>query len=210
MKFAVIIPFKTNRGWLECAIESVNEQLLKDDHEIIIVESQSDNTVGHNINEGFKAIGEPVDFVRFLCDDDELTITSVQDSIDYFIKHPDVDFFHSNADTINGHGGIISEHVPRYTPTTAHELASKNYLHGGTVVYRSKCFEAQPWDVDAWTGEEYEYNIRLLANGFKLGYNNAKTYRYRKHPNQKSARTNRNLTARIKYIKGIKAKYKNK
>ena len=208
MKFAIIIPYKVNRGWLDKALKTSNKQKLEEPHEILIVESQSDNTVGYNINEGFKALGEKVDFVRFLCEDDELTYTSVQDSIDYFNEHPEIDFFHSCAKTIDENGNEIGEYIPTHTPINADQLARKNYIHGGTVVYRAKCFEAHEWDVDAWTGEELEYNLRLLANGFKLGYNKCFTYRYRRHDAQKSQRLNRNLKVRVDFIKNMRAKYR--
>ena len=39
---------------------------------------------------------------------------------------------------------------------------------------------------ERWTGEEYEFNMRLMAQGFKLGYVDAALYRYRRHDKQKS------------------------
>jgi hypothetical protein len=206
VKIAIIIPYNVNRGWLDCAIESIENQITS--HEIDIIESQSGLNVGHNINEGFKLVDEDTDLVKWLCEDDELPLNAVQDICDYFSKHPKVDFIHSNAYNIDGSGAIQGEHKPRYTPKTAKELAGKNYIHGGTVAYRTKCFKAEPWDEELWTGEEYEYHMRLLDKGFKLGYMDKFTYKYRRHPRQKSDRNNRNLQRRIKAIKEIKNRYK--
>jgi len=205
MKVSVIIPYDRNRGWLEEAIESVERQTYRG--EIEIIESQGKCFVGHNINEGFKdAEG---DLVRFLCDDDMLTPTSIEDTVNYFSKNKSIDFAHSNAYGINSTGQILNESIPPKTPKTADELARRNTVHGGTVIYRRECFERCKWDPDLWTGEEYEYNMRLLSEGFNLGYFDKFTYMYRRHPNQKSARTPRNTARRKRAIDIIKRKYRN-
>lgn len=204
MKVSVIIPYKVDRGFLNQAIQSVENQNYSG--EIEIIQSQSDASVCRNINEGFKQADG--DLVRFLCDDDMLNPDSIRQSVEFFKLYPGIDFIHSNAITIDVNGKAIGDHVPYYTPSKASELSRKNYIHGGTVVYRRKCFEDQMWDEALWTGEEYEYNMRLLSKGFKLGYLNAFTYMYRKHKAQKSYRGSRNLKARIKAISEIKAMYR--
>ena len=205
MKVSIIIPYKTDRGYLSEAIKSAEFQTY--DGEIEIIESKSDHQVGYNINRGFEI--STGDIIRFLCDDDKLNPTSIADSVKFFEQNPEIDFFHANAFNMNLKGVIISTHKARHTPKTADELARKNWIHGGTVVYRRKCFEEQTWDESLWTGEEYEYNMRLLANGFKLGYLDAVNYCYRSHPTQKSGRQNRNRARRIEAIKQIKNKYRN-
>ena len=204
MKVSVIVPYTTNRGWLDEAIESIEGQDYSGEIEYIL--SQSEAGVSHNINEGFKECTG--DIIRWLSEDDKLTANSISASVKYFEANPTVDFFHSQSHIINPAGQITDTFKPRYTPFTASELAAKNYIHGGTVVYKRKCFETALYNTELWTGEEYEYNMRLLSLGFNLGYLPEVTYMYRKHEHQKSARSNRNLQRRIVAIKEIKALYR--
>jgi len=204
VKVSIIIPFSTNRGWLDDAIQSIKDQDYEGDVEYIL--SQSENGVCYNINKGFEEADG--DIVRFLSEDDMLPRQSISKSVEYFKNNPDIDFIHSQSYIMNASGDVTDTFIPRYTPKTASELAQKNYIHGGTVVYRRKCWEEQLWNEELWTGEEYEYNMRLLSVGFNLGYLPEVTYKYRKHPHQKSARRNRNHSARVKAIKIIKSMYR--
>lgn len=201
MKATIIIPYTKDRGYLKEAIASAENQIYPGDIEII--ESQSSEGVCYNINRAFEQ--STGDIIRFLCDDDTLPAYSLAHTVKFFKDNPEIDFFHSISNIMNANGTITGVTIPQRTPKTASELASKNYIHGGTVVYRRKCFENQLWDESLWTGEEYEYNMRLLKNGFKLGYLPEVTYNYRRHDNQKSGK---NRPKRIEAINQIKRKYR--
>ena len=201
---SIIIPFVKDRGYLAQALESIGHQTYKG--EIEIIQAQSEENVGVNINNGFDvADGE---IIKWLCDDDMIPPRAIEHVVKHFNDNPDIDFLHSQAQNIMIDGTVIGYHEPQRETFTARELAGKNFIHGGTVAYRRECLESQRWDEDLWTGEEYEYHIRLLATGHKIGYLPEVTYQYRKHHKQKSSRSNRNLKARIRAINKIKAKYK--
>ena len=84
-----------------------------------------------------------------------------------------------------------------------------NEIHGGTVLYNKNILiRVGGFDTDLWTGEEYDMNMCLLANGYKLGYVNEIVYRYRLHETNKSYFMS--VYARIKrkeYIKEIRKRY---
>lgn len=180
MKVTVIIPYNVSRGYLEEAIESLENQTY-DDIEILI--EHGDCLASENFNRGLeKATGE---LVRYLCEDDLLTPNSISDTVEYFKNNPDVDFIHSNA--INFfEDGKEDIWVPTDTIPTLASMLNLYLIHGGTVVYRKRCFEKRAMDLTLWTGEEYDFNLWLLKNGYRIGYLNSFTYKYRRHTKQKS------------------------
>lgn len=186
MKVGIIIPYKEDRGWLNEAKESIARQTYAGEGNIKAVYSQSDDTAGYNFNKGIEALDD-CDLIRYLCEDDRLTPSSIEDSVNYFKTNPDIDFIHSNA--INfWHGTKRREfHHPATENPTLEDMLTNNRIHGGTVVYRARCFDnSNVMNEELWTGEEYEFNMRLLKQGFKLGYMDEITYLYRRHSKQKS------------------------
>lgn len=175
---SVIIPYKEDRGWLDKAIESVEKQTYKD-YEIIL--SQSDNRVGYNLNRGIeKARGG---FIKYLCDDDLLTPNSLQDSLNGMMGY---DFIHGNAiNFFNDKRRTVQRPVKKYFDWR--ELKTRNYIHGGTLMYRAGVFEKYGlFDETLWTGEEYDFNLKIMHQGARLGYVNSTLYLYRRHEIQKS------------------------
>ena len=60
-KVSIIIPYKDNRGWLDKAITSVENQTYSN---IELIVSQGDNGVSKNLNKGIKkATG---DYIKYL------------------------------------------------------------------------------------------------------------------------------------------------
>jgi glycosyltransferase involved in cell wall biosynthesis len=180
MKVTVIIPYNVSRGYLEEAIESLENQTY-DDIEILI--EHGDCLASENFNRGLeKATGE---LVRYLCEDDLLTTNSIADTVEYFKNNSEVDFIHSNA--INFfEDGTEDMWVPSDIVLTLDSMLNRYAIHGGTVVYRKRCFEKRAMDLTLWTGEEYDFNMWLLSNNYKMGYLNSFTYKYRRHSSQKS------------------------
>jgi glycosyltransferase involved in cell wall biosynthesis len=175
---SIIIPYKEDRGWLDKAIESVEKQTYKD-YEIIL--SQSDNRVGYNLNRGIeKARGG---FIKYLCDDDLLTPNSLQDSLNGMGGY---DFIHGNAiNFFSDKRRTVQRPIKKYFDWR--ELKTRNYIHGGTLMYRSGVFEKYGlFDESLWTGEEYDFNLKIMHQGARLGYVNSTLYLYRRHEMQKS------------------------
>jgi teichuronic acid biosynthesis glycosyltransferase TuaG len=205
MKVSIIIPYKTDRGFLDAAIESVHNQNYRGEIELIL--SQSDNGVSYNLNRGIEdATG---DLIKYLCDDDRLTINSIRDSVRAIEGY---DFIHGNA--FNFDDAIPSRsrsHTPFMRYPNASQLAQTNHIHGGTLMYRRDVFERfGMFDESLWTGEEYEFNMRILSQGAKIGYSDATLYNYRLHPLQKSIglQTNEYRARRAAEIERIKQMYR--
>lgn len=175
-KVSIIIPYKTDRGYLQHAIDSVGSQTYKN---IQLIIQQGDCGVSENLNKGIgKATG---DLITYLCDDDLLPPNAIQDTVDYFRG----DFIHGNA--INfWNDGRKEVQIPAMINPTLKDLVRKNHIHGGTVTYHASVFENNLFDESLTTGEEYEFNMRLISQGKELKYINKLLYLYRRHEEQKS------------------------
>lgn len=179
MRVSIIIPYKEDRGYLDAALESIKEQTYPN---IEVIKVHNDLPVGHNLNIGIEQ--STGDIIRYLCDDDLLPPDSVARTVSFFATHPEADWVHANATNFWPHRSNI--YKPEKKEPTLHQLAVHNHIHGGTVAYRRRCFERERFNETLWTGEEYEFNLRLLAAGYKLGYLDHITYKYRRHDKQKS------------------------
>ena len=179
-KVTIIIPYREDRGWLNEAVQSVENQTHKN---IEIIISQGDRGVSENLNAGInKSKG---DFIKYLCDDDILPPDSIENSLKGFKKG--IDFIHGKA---KGFYELI-QNGDIYTPPKKNlrlnHLITHNYIHGGTLMYRSEVFDKVGlFNPSLWTGEEYEFNLRCLSEGLKIGYVDRVLYYYRYHSRQKS------------------------
>lgn len=201
-KVSIIIPFKEDRGWLDHAINSIQEQNYGGEIEIVM--SQSSGSVAFNLNEGIKkATGE---YIKYLCDDDMLTENSIRDSVKTI---GNCDFIHGNA--INFFpDGRINTYIPKIINPSLAQMVQRNVIHGGTLMYRADVFEKVGlFDETLDCAEEYDFNMKCLAHGLKLGYSNAFLYKYRRHEEQKSLGKAVDQNIRALKIKAIQNRYAN-
>ena len=208
MKIAIIIPYQNDRGYLGEALKSVERQTYPADL-IELIEVQSENTVGHNLNEGI-AQAKGCDLIRYLCDDDRLTATSIADTVEHFKNNIHDDFIHSNALNFWQSGTRQELYKPPIKNPGLSDLLRHNVIHGGTVTYRANCFDEIQFNPKLWTGEEYDFNMKLISLGYDLGYMDEITYQYRRHAAQKSlGNTNREYQAkRAEAIEQIRKQFR--
>lgn len=201
-KISIVIPYKVDRGYLRQAEQSIRDQQY--DGEIQVIHVQSDNGVAYNLNRGIEqATGE---YVKYLCDDDMLTPNSLL--LSAYAMHGN-DFIHGCA--INFWAdGREQIYRPTNTSPSLQEMAQRNVIHGGTLMYRRDVFDRIGlFDESLDCAEEYEFNMRCLQAGMKLGYTNNLLYRYRRHPQQKSLGANVDQKIRAKKIQQIQQRYAN-
>lgn len=177
-KVSIIIPFKEDRGWLQAAIDSVYLQTYKG--QIELIESKADAGVSYNLNRGIKiATGE---YIKYLCDDDLLTPNSIEDSVRAMSGN---DFIHGLAINRFTSGDKIQK--PRLIQPSLTDMLQSNVIHGGSLMYRKDVFERFGlFDETLISAEEYDFNMRIMKCGAKLGYCNELLYIYRRHDEQKS------------------------
>tara|TARA_R110000822_G_scaffold26529_5_gene79818 strand:- start:6618 stop:7229 length:612 start_codon:yes stop_codon:yes gene_type:complete len=202
MTVSIIIPYKEDRGFLSEAIASVHAQTF--DGEIELIMSQSDNGVSYNLNRGIEiATG---DYIKYLCDDDTLTPNSIKDSLEAIKGY---DFIHGNAyNFFEGNESMNHTYRPPNELPTLEQMLVPFPIHGGSLMYQRDVFDKfGKFDESLTTGEEYEYNMRILSLGAKIGYCDNTLYNYRRHPNQKSLGRNANQSQRKELINQIRNRY---
>jgi hypothetical protein len=173
---SVIIPYKEDRGWLQDAINSVpkNVQLLL---------GKGDGNWPANFNKMLpKAKGK---FIRYLHEDDMLSVNCIEDSLQAF-EDTGADFIHGNAEEFYSFKTDRIIFKPKIKNPTLTDMLTKNYIHSATLMYRREVFEKLGgFDERLNTAEEYEFSLRCLKAGMKLGYCSAILAHYRRHPLQK-------------------------
>ncbi len=175
-RVTVIIPYRVDRGWLKEAIESVplDVQLLV---------SQGEGNWPANFNKVLEqAEGK---FIKYLHEDDMLTPNCIEDSV-RALEEQNVDFIHGNAIEIQSGSDKMVKWVTKVQYPTLQDLLVKNVIHSATTMYRRDVFtKVGSFDESLNTAEEYEFNLRCLYAGLKIGYCNSFLAIYRRHPKQK-------------------------
>jgi GT2 family glycosyltransferase len=182
MKVTIIIPYKEDRGWLKDAIDSVPKGVQ-------LILSKGDGNWPQNFNKVLKEVTG--DYIKYLHEDDMLTPNCIEDSIRSlegfdFIHGNAIELFQTSNDTFEKG---IKQRI--YRPTiklpTLEMLLKYNSIHSATTMYRREVFEKIGGfneDNKCYSFEEYEFNLRVLKAGFKIGYCNSELAFYRRHPKQ--------------------------
>jgi len=175
-KVTVIIPYKIDRGWLKDAVNSVPKGV-----QLLI--SQGEGNWPKNFNKVWAQVeGE---YIRWLHEDDMLTSNSISDSVNA-MDDRDVDFIHGNAIEIYQGTNRRKFWRPRTPYPTVKDMLQRNRLHSATMMYRKSVFDKVGLlDETLTLSEEYEFNIRCLKAGLKLGYCDSFLAYYRRHAQQK-------------------------
>ena len=193
-KVSIIIPYNIDRGYLDDAIKSAEGQ-----GEIIL--SQSDRSVGYNVNIGMRFVKTP--YFCILAEDDLLTPNAIKDRLEAI---GDADWLHSNGEGFTPEGQIIGFPWADSDPTLQGMLKF-NQIVGSTTLYKTDLGRLFPWDDSLITAEEYDFHLRLLYQGIIPAYLDKVTFRYRRHLEQKSLGVNANQKERQRVVESIRARY---
>ena len=197
-KVSVIIPYVKDRGWLKDAIRSVRAQTYKNT-ELILVRGKKYR--GGNLNDGIiKSTGE---FIKPLDEDDML----LPDCIEKYVQAiGDNDFIHGNAIYYLNKPKDI--YAPKITNPTFAQLAKKNVISNPSVMYRRDLFTRIGYfDESLYRSEDFDFHLRALKKGCKLGYINEALVYYRLHHNQETGKNNVDAERRNKLRQIIILKY---
>lgn len=179
-KVTIIIPYKynPNRPWLQDAINSVPK-----DCQLLV--SEGPGMWATN----FKKVLHLAEgkYIKYLHDDDMLTPNCIADSVKA-IEEQGVDFIHGNAIELEVKTGRKFNCIAPIKGGSKEQLLKTNFIHSATTMYKREIFEKiGSFDETLPDSEEYEFNLRCLANGFKLGYCDSFLAVYRRHPAQQTS-----------------------
>ena len=199
MSVTVIIPFKEDRGWLDQAIASVPK-----DCQLIL--AKGDGNKSQNFNKVLNQVKG--DFIRVLDEDDMLTENCIDSSL-FAIEG--YDFIHGNALQMysdSQHGRLIPYIPPVKYPTLV-DLLEKNVIHNMTTMYRREVFEkVGGYDESLKWAEDYEFHLRCLSAGLKIGYCNSFLCYYRIHSGQITEESFKRQQEKMENRELIKSKYR--
>ena len=180
----VIIPYKEDRGWLKEAIDSIPEGVQ-------ILLSQGAGNWPQNFNKALPlAKGR---YIKYLHEDDMLAPGCIENSI-HAIEEQGVDFIHGEAIVIDKSSKKRKNVRASIARPMVSDLLSKNIIHSATLMYRKEVFEKVGGfnESDKMKSfEEFEFNLRCLKAGLKIGYCNKVLGYYRRHSNQLIKTTDR-------------------
>lgn len=209
-KVSIIIPYNRDRGWLKEAKESVRSQTYKGPIDLIL-SNDPNVSVSKNINKAMSAVTGK--YVKFLAEDDLLTPICIEASVEA-MQEQKCDFLHGNALNMFPEGD--RPYYPAKQFPTLQELVGTSMIHGLTLFYDVEVIRKMIRKRGFWfdesldCAEEYDVNMWLLANGYKLGYVNKFMGKYRRHETQKSLGKDIDQVARAKRIQAIKNRYTRK
>ena len=176
VKATVIISYKKDRGWLQDAIKSV-----PGDVQLIL------SPVGNTWSAGFNAALPQAKgrYIKYLHDDDKITPNGIDDSIQA-IEMQGVDFIHGDVVDYDEKTKRQFICTPLNKTPNLWAMLKKNYMHSASMMYRREVFEKLGgMDESLITSEDYEFNLRCLYNGLKVGYCPTPVAVYRRHKQQK-------------------------
>ena len=176
-RVTVIIPYNKDRGWLHEATDSVPE-------DVQLILSKGDGNWPQNFN---KVLNQAEgDYIKYLHEDDKLSPNCIIDSVQA-IEEQNVDFIHGNAIEFLEKSGRTRLMVPSIKKPTFQDLLQNNMIHSATTMYKKEVFEKLGCFDESdkvRTFEEYEFNLRCLQNGMKIGYCPSVLAYYRRHSAQ--------------------------
>ena len=174
-KVTIIIPYNRDRGYLQDAIDSVPK-------DVQLILSKGDGTWPENFNKALpEAKGE---FIKYLHEDDMLTENCVRLSVETIERY---DFIHGDAIEIRSDPYRVMRYKPKVNNPTFQDLLNHNVIHSPTLMYRRVIFEKIGGfneSREVYSFEEYEFNLRVLKAGFKIGYCPEPLAYYRRHKEQ--------------------------
>jgi glycosyltransferase involved in cell wall biosynthesis len=205
MKASIIIPYRTDRGYLSEAIDSAKRQeLMTLGHDYEVIVQQGDDILSVNINKALeRAQGK---FIKILAEDDKLDPFCLHNLYN-FAEDNNLDLVCADAINFSQHGQ--SEVHQSVLPKTVSDMAYENLIHGGTCLYRRA--KMPLYDEKMWTAEEYDIHFRMALAGCKFGYVPKVVYYYRIHDQQKSSHywTSDPITGdlRREFVQNLQFKY---
>ncbi len=204
-KVSIIIPYDRDRGWLNEAVTSVENQIYPGEIELILSEGPGKNK-STNLNRGAsEATGV---FIKYLDEDDRLQPECVADSVAAFRAESNIQFIHGDAVVkCETNGSVRYHHAPIQRPTIQ-GLKKRNSIHGGTTMYRRAMWDdIGGFDESLDTCEEFEFHLRALSAGYRIGYCPKFLAMYRRHERNKSLGVGSNQAWRQSVREGIRSKY---
>ena len=187
---SVVIPFYKAYDFFEAALDSVKNQNVNV-REIIVVDDEctekakqylnhfNDITVIHLAKNSGPSTARntgaqkaKTDWIAFLDADDIWHNNKIEQQIAFLTKYPEFSACHTGIETFNNKGIINKYNEKPFDLTIADLLKSSHVTPPSLLIKKSVMASANYFDVKMRCSEDHDLSIRLLEQGFKIGFLN--------------------------------------
>ncbi|MCB2306815.1 glycosyltransferase [Clostridium estertheticum] len=149
------------------------------------------------------------DFIARMDADDISLVGRIDKQIEYLGSHPDVDFMGARCINIDEDGKELyrDEIMPVDMKLIKSCLLNVDFINHPTWFFRKECIDKNEGYREITCAEDYDFLLRLITNGFKLGTTNEFLVRYRI---RKSGISKSNSLQQLLYSKHVVKMYKDR
>lgn len=197
-KVSIIVPSYNHAKYVRTLIESIYRQTHKNFELLVLDDGSKDNSpellkqlqaeFGFELilksNEGLcKTLNKGVDwatgdYVVIIASDDYMPDTRLEEQVQFFQQHPDVDVVGGASILINEAGEVFSKKIPRIQGNVAFEDEIRsNRVLAPTVMVRRSIYQRFGKYRDDLPFEDFYMWLNILKNGGKI-YNTDKFWAY--------------------------------
>jgi glycosyltransferase involved in cell wall biosynthesis len=167
--------------------------------------SEKDRGQGHAINKGLqRATG---DIIAYLNSDDHYIEGALSRVANYFNCHPEVDLIHGRCRVVDELGAKVGSRtgaITRYDEVL--DLwdvwwAKRNFVQPEVFWTRRIADKIGPFREDLYWVMDYDYWLRILRAGGKVGFIDAELASFRRYPNQKSTQPEQTASELLQVVR---------
>ncbi|MBW9150917.1 glycosyltransferase [Clostridium estertheticum] len=149
------------------------------------------------------------DFIARMDADDISLVSRIDKQMEYLSSHPDVDFMGARCINIDEEGKELyrDEIMPVDMKLIKSCLLNVDFINHPTWFFRKECIDKNEGYREITCAEDYDFLLRLITNGFKLGNTNEFLVRYRI---RKSGISKSNSLQQLLYSKHVVKMYKDR
>ncbi|MBU3213555.1 glycosyltransferase [Clostridium estertheticum] len=149
------------------------------------------------------------DFIARMDADDISLVSRIDKQMEYLSSHPDVDFMGARCINIDEEGKELyrDEIMPVDMKLIKSCLLNVDFINHPTWFFRKECIDKNEGYREITCAEDYDFLLRLITNGFKLGNTNEFLVRYRI---RKSGISKSNSLKQLLYSKHVVKMYKDR
>jgi glycosyltransferase involved in cell wall biosynthesis len=167
--------------------------------------SEPDRGQTHAINKGLeRATG---DIIAYLNSDDVYAPGTLARVADYWVRHPDVDLVHGRCRFVAKDGGEVGGRTGSITRYD--EILDiwdvwwngRNFVQPEVFWTKRIADKIGPFREDLHWVMDYEYWLRILRAGGKVGFVDAELASFRRHPDQKSTQPEKTASELLEVVR---------
>ncbi|MBX4258634.1 glycosyltransferase [Clostridium estertheticum] len=149
------------------------------------------------------------DFIARMDADDISLVSRIDKQMEYLTSHPEVDFMGARCINIDEDGTELyrDEIIPEDMKLIRSCLLNVDFINHPTWFFRKECIDKNEGYREITCAEDYDFLLRLITNGFKIGNTNEFLVRYRI---RRSGISKSNSLQQLLYSKHVVKMYKDR